>query len=89
MPVFIFSSLLCLQAKLQALNELLWPLILEDATTQARQMYKEGHEVVVLEAAVLQRAGWATSCHEVWVSIVPPEEVKNSPLIVCNPLDLE
>ena len=29
----------------------------------------------VLDAAVLLRADWDRRCHEVWASIIPPQEV--------------
>lgn len=34
-----------------------------------------GHRVVVMEAAVMVRAGWHTSTHQLWAVIIPPEEV--------------
>lgn len=34
-----------------------------------------GKQVCVLDAAVLLEAGWADMVHEVWVSIIPEEEV--------------
>uniref|UniRef100_A0A1B6JTY9 Bifunctional coenzyme A synthase n=1 Tax=Homalodisca liturata TaxID=320908 RepID=A0A1B6JTY9_9HEMI len=60
--------------QLDRLSALVWPLILEEAQAQAQTLYSQGHEVVVLEAAVLIRARWTEACHEVWVSIVPPTE---------------
>ena len=35
----------------------------------------EGKSVVVLEAAVLLKAGWEDLCHEVWGCIIPVKEV--------------
>uniref|UniRef100_A0A1B6MQ73 Bifunctional coenzyme A synthase n=1 Tax=Graphocephala atropunctata TaxID=36148 RepID=A0A1B6MQ73_9HEMI len=60
--------------QLDRLSALIWPLILEEAQDQARTLHSQGHEVVVLEAAVLLRAGWTEVCHEVWATIVPPTE---------------
>ena len=34
-------------------------------------MFASGHNVVVLDAAVLIEAGWNKDCHEVWVCTVP------------------
>ncbi len=38
-----------------------------------------GKSVVVLDAAVLLEAGWESMVHEVWVSIVPKQEVRGAP----------
>lgn len=35
----------------------------------------EGKAVVVLEAAILLRAGWEELCHEVWGCVIPVKEV--------------
>jgi len=40
----------------------------------------KGHDIVVLEAAVLFSANWQYHCHEIWVSIIPEEEVKHDSL---------
>jgi len=40
----------------------------------------KGHNIVVLEAAVLLSANWQYHCHEIWVSIIPREEVKHDSL---------
>jgi len=40
----------------------------------------KGHNIVVLEAAVLLSANWQYHCHEIWVSIIPPNEVKHDSL---------
>lgn len=64
-----------LQEKLNKLNCLLWPLALDLALKRAAELYSEGHEIIVLEAAILIPAGWQRYCHELWVTIIPPEEV--------------
>ena len=38
--------------------------------------FSEGRSAVVLDAAILLEAGWDSMVHEVWLTIVPPEEVK-------------
>lgn len=37
--------------------------------------FPEGKVVVVLEAAILLRAGWEELCHEVWGCVIPVKEV--------------
>lgn len=67
----VFSN----EIELNRLNSILWPAILEEAKKEAMKLYKENKtEVVVMEAAVLIRAGWKTEVHEVWTSIIPSEE---------------
>ncbi|KAK7863893.1 hypothetical protein R5R35_007225 [Gryllus longicercus] len=60
--------------QLAKLNSLLWPAILGLAKEEALKLFKKGHDVVVLDAAVLLQAGWDNDCHEVWACIIPPEE---------------
>lgn len=60
--------------KLNKLNCLLWPLVLELAMKRATEFYNQGHEIIILEAAILIPAGWERYCHEVWVTMIPPEE---------------
>ncbi|XP_060521985.1 bifunctional coenzyme A synthase [Cylas formicarius] len=56
---------------LNKLNELVWPAIAEEIKNIIKNTDKE---IVVVEAAVLLRAGWQRQCHEVWTTIVPPNE---------------
>ena len=63
------------QARLAALNTIVWPEISRLALAQAAQLWREaGRQVVVLDAAVLLEAGWEAACHEVWVCVVPRHE---------------
>ena len=63
------------QARLAALNSIVWPEISRLALAQATQLWREaGRQVVVLDAAVLLEAGWEAACHEVWVCVVPRHE---------------
>ncbi len=39
-----------------------------------------GKQVCVVDAAVLLEAGWTDMVHEVWVTIIPDEEVMCLPL---------
>lgn len=38
-------------------------------------LHEAGKKIIVVEAALLLEANWDESCHEVWVVIIPPEEV--------------
>ncbi|XP_066997983.2 bifunctional coenzyme A synthase [Anabrus simplex] len=60
--------------KLELLNSILWPHILETAKVESQKLYEKGHKVVIMEAALLIQAGWDQHCHEVWLCIVSPEE---------------
>ncbi|XP_034657602.1 bifunctional coenzyme A synthase [Drosophila subobscura] len=62
--------------ELQALNGIVWPQLIEEVNRRldALRAGTVVPKVVVLEAAVLLRAGWESNCHEVWSMIVPPEE---------------
>ncbi|XP_052872983.1 bifunctional coenzyme A synthase [Anopheles cruzii] len=63
------------RSKLDQLNAIMWEAIRKRAKEVARSMYEQqGKEIVVMEAAVLLRAGWQQDCHEVWSCIVPREE---------------
>ncbi|KAM6898288.1 bifunctional coenzyme A synthase isoform 1-T1 [Lycodopsis pacificus] len=62
------------QERLKALTDIVWPeiaLLVENRISQARE---EGKQVCVLDAAVLQEAGWTDMVHEVWVTVIPEEE---------------
>merc|ERR1719278_1055968 len=61
-------------AALTRLNAIVWPEIAKMAREKADCLWKEGKQVVVLDAAVLLEAGWQNFCHEVWVCVVPREE---------------
>ncbi|XP_055604599.1 bifunctional coenzyme A synthase [Uranotaenia lowii] len=61
--------------KLDLLNTILWDAILERAKLRIKDLHeKEGKQVIVMEAAVLLKAGWQNACHEVWSCIIPKEE---------------
>ncbi|KAH8365592.1 hypothetical protein KR093_002424, partial [Drosophila rubida] len=62
--------------ELQLLNSIVWPEIIVEVNKRLAclRVAAQVPQVVVLEAAVLLKAGWETNCHEVWSMIVPPEE---------------
>jgi dephospho-CoA kinase len=63
------------QNELKKLNKLMWPVILDETKNKVDKLYKEGFDVIVIEAAVLIQAGWQPICHEIWTCIIPQEEV--------------
>ena len=79
--IYVLSFCFCfvlpkiLKAKLAALNDLLWPALWERTKQEISKLHRSGHNIVVVEAAILRLAGWDQHCHEVWVSIIPAEEV--------------
>ena len=63
------------QAKLQRLNEIVWPEIWKLVEEMIHQAHQEGSEVCVIDAAVMLKAGWDKNCHEIWVTTAPKKEV--------------
>lgn len=51
----------------------MWPLILQ--RVKALIESNKDRSIIVIEAAVLLNANWQSNCHEIWVSIIPPDEV--------------
>ncbi|XP_065089191.1 bifunctional coenzyme A synthase [Ochlerotatus camptorhynchus] len=61
--------------KLNLLNTILWDAILDRAKERIKNLYEKEHkQIIIMEAAVLLRAGWQSACHEVWSCIIPREE---------------
>lgn len=60
--------------QLEKLNQLVWPNLLKLIKKEIESLGESGYRVVVIEAAVLLRAGWDNEVHEVWSCIVSPEE---------------
>ncbi|KAL0838706.1 hypothetical protein ABMA28_016772 [Loxostege sticticalis] len=60
--------------QLEKLNSIMWPAVLAEAQRQTHALGAAGHRVVVMEAAVMVRAKWYRSCHQLWSVIIPPEE---------------
>ena len=80
---FISNKRCCLcldapQAKLQRLNEIVWPEIWRLAEEKIRQAHTEGYRMCIIDAAVLLKAGWDKYIHEVWVAIAPEKEVRDA-----------
>lgn len=63
---------------MEKLNKLIWPLILLKAKEEINYLFHKGHDIIVLEAAVLIQAKWQNVCSEIWTCIIPQNEV--SPL---------
>jgi dephospho-CoA kinase len=59
---------------LARLNAILHPRMFQMARERIREAQAQGHQVVVLEAAVLLEAGWDSLVDEVWVVTAPEEE---------------
>ncbi|CAG0914400.1 unnamed protein product [Notodromas monacha] len=70
---------------LKTLTGIVWPEIRAEAVRLIAVHRDAGHDVVVLDAAVLVEAGWTDLCHEVWVSIIPENERR----LQRKPLDSE
>ncbi|CAD7082506.1 unnamed protein product [Hermetia illucens] len=62
------------RSKLEELNQIVWPAVLVEVQKIINRYRDEGCKVVIVEAALLLRAGWDIQCHEVWSMIIPPEE---------------
>ncbi|XP_056008258.1 bifunctional coenzyme A synthase-like isoform X2 [Ostrea edulis] len=62
------------ETKMQMLNDIVWPEIAKLAQEEVRKYSKEGKTIVVLEAAILLRAGWEDLCHEVWGCVISVQE---------------
>lgn len=61
--------------KLEELNGIVWPKLLEAVREKVADIREKGeYQVVIIEAAVLIKAGWQKEVHEVWSLIIPPEE---------------
>ncbi|XP_046394153.1 bifunctional coenzyme A synthase isoform X2 [Ischnura elegans] len=62
------------QEKLELLNSIVWPHILELVRKTISEMVCQGKNIVVIEAAVLLRANWHVHCNEVWGCIITQNE---------------
>ena len=61
--------------KLQKLNEIMWPRIIELSQKKWLEMGRNGARVVVFEAAVMIEAGWQKLMDELWVTSAPEDVV--------------
>ena len=52
-------------AKLEKLQNIVWPEIWKMAQNEAQSLWQSGKNVVVLDAAVLIKAGWQKEMHQV------------------------
>lgn len=62
--------------QLEKLNEIVWPELMEEVKRRIKVLaaQEKPPQVIILEAAVLHKAGWDHEVHEIWSMIVPPEE---------------
>ncbi|XP_046860368.1 bifunctional coenzyme A synthase-like [Xenia sp. Carnegie-2017] len=60
--------------KLQKLNAIVWPAIMEKIKIWIEEISKKGDQVCVIEAALLLEAGWDEVVDEIWVCIIPEVE---------------
>lgn len=63
------------KVKLEKLNGIVWPEIWRQVEERVSWAHREGHEVCVVDAAVMLKADWHRHLHEVWVTIAPEKEV--------------
>lgn len=56
--------------QMQRLTDIAWPEIRRLAEEEIEECRRSGHEVIVLEAAVLIEAAWQDLCDEVWIVTV-------------------
>lgn len=63
---------------LEKLNRIIWPSLLTVLKSRIQEIYeKELCQVIVVEAAVILKAGWKDEFHEIWGIIVSKDEVVN------------
>ena len=60
--------------KLQELNSIIWPRIMERIKELVSELAAKGAQVCVVEAALLLEAGWDEVVDEIWVSAIPEAE---------------
>ncbi|KAM7356872.1 bifunctional Phosphopantetheine adenylyltransferase - Dephospho-CoA kinase [Cochliomyia hominivorax] len=62
--------------ELEQLNNIVWPELMAEVKRRLKALSEKEQppKVVILEAAVLLKAGWDKEVHEVWSMIVPPVE---------------
>jgi len=61
------------KSKLEKLNSIVWPAIYELVDEEIERL-KSAHEVIVLESALLIESKQTQRVHQVWTTIIPPEE---------------
>ncbi|MFQ5381683.1 MAG: dephospho-CoA kinase [Dehalococcoidia bacterium] len=59
--------------ELKRLTDIVWPGIRRLAEEELAALEEAGHELAVLEAAVMIEAGWEDLCDELWVVVVEPD----------------
>ena len=60
--------------ELKKLTDIVWPEIKSLLDNEIELLFKSGHKIIVVEAAVLFEANWDEKMNETWVVFVPKEE---------------
>lgn len=60
--------------KLEKLNSIVWPEVESLMLAAIQQLSVQGKHVIVLEIPLLIEAKMTSLVHEVWISVIPPEE---------------
>ena len=60
--------------KLQLLNSIVWPKIMEKIKELISEVASKGAQVCIVEAALLLEAGWDEVVNEIWVCVIPEAE---------------
>lgn len=63
-------------SQLEKLNNIVWPELMAEVKRRIQTVTEQHNkpQVILVEAAVLLKAGWEKDVHEVWSMIVPPAE---------------
>lgn len=61
------------KTKLNQLNDIVWPAIYELVDREIEQL-KDKHDIIVLESALLIESNQTKRVHEIWTTIVSPDE---------------
>ncbi|CAF1115784.1 unnamed protein product [Adineta steineri] len=60
--------------ELKKLTDIVWPAILNLAQERIENLFKEGKNVIILDAAVLLEAKWTVAANEIWIASIPQKE---------------
>lgn len=60
--------------ELKKLTDIVWPEIQRLVDANVEDLFRQGHKIIVVEAALLIDANWNAGMNEVWVCFVSDEE---------------